>query len=136
MTIAKEQRGNGHESQAAHLDKQNDDRLSENGPVGARVLGHKARDAGGGGGGEERVQKGCAAGIQAGDGQHQQPRSQQDHDEKAQGDDLHTGQLRFSSSFHRHTDPVAGPFRRGAGPPDALSIPHFFRLRNRPAAEE
>ena len=97
-----EQGGDGHEAQAAHLDQGDNDHLSEGGPVGTRILLHQAGHAGGGGGGKQRVGKGRAAGGDAGEGQHQQPRPQKNHDKKAQGDNLHTGQLCFFPSFHRH----------------------------------
>ena len=78
-----EQRSNGHKAQSAGLDQENDDDLSEGGPVSSGILGHQSRYAGGGGRGEQGVQEGGAAGGVTGGGQHQQPRSQRNHNKEA-----------------------------------------------------
>lgn len=68
-----------HEAQAAQLDHGQDDRLTEQSPLGPRVHQDQAGDAGGGGGGEQSGEEPGALSVPGGDGQGQQQRPDQNN---------------------------------------------------------
>ena len=68
-----------HEAQTAQLDHGQDDRLTEQRPLGPRVHQDQAGDAGGGGGGEQSGEEPGALSVPGGDGQGQQQRPDQNN---------------------------------------------------------
>ena len=82
-------------AQPADLDQQQDDGLTEAGPVAAGVLYHQSRHADRRGGGKQRLVKRRPCAAYGGDGQHQHQRAQQDDARKAQDHDLKGRQAAF-----------------------------------------
>ena len=81
------------DAQTADLDQDQNDRLSEEGPVDRRILDHQTGHAHGGGGGEQSVVYGGPCARPGRNGQHQQARAQQDDGHKTQDDDLEGANL-------------------------------------------
>ena len=82
------QRKDGHEAQAAKLDEEQNDKLSENRPAGIGVAHHQSGYAGGAGGSKQRIEKAGGFSL-VGNRQAQQPCAHENHKEKAQSDQTH-----------------------------------------------
>ena len=83
----REKAGQGHQTQASHLDQDQDHRLPEHRELGPGIPHDQTGHAGGAGGREHGVDHPHPP-VAAGNGQRQQQRTQCDHDHKTDADDL------------------------------------------------
>ena len=82
--------GKGNKAKAAHLNEQQHHRLPEPCELRPCIPHHQTGDAGGAGGCEHSVEH-IQPSVPAGNGQSEQQRTQRDHDNKADADDLGRG---------------------------------------------
>ena len=83
------QSGHRHEAQAADLNQQQDDRLTEEAEAAGGVEEGKAGDAGGGGGGKQGVLKGHRLPVPGGQGKGQQRAANENQQRETGGQGLY-----------------------------------------------